>query len=156
MTTPNPGENRASEATWIVYSREHNLWWRTNRSGYAPCIEEAGRYTRAEAERICRDAGTGRGDRSEFDEGPPEFCVPDPTHTAALAAELARVKARCECLEREWKELGEIIEAAPELNTNNYDHDQVCELNAKMIEAALFHRDALRAADPKPAPGATP
>lgn len=36
-----------------------------------------------------------------------------------------------------------ILEAAPELNPSNYDHDQVCELNAAMVEACLFSRAAL-------------
>lgn len=36
-----------------------------------------------------------------------------------------------------------ILEAAPELNPSNYDHDQVCELSAAMVEACLFSRAAL-------------
>lgn len=36
-----------------------------------------------------------------------------------------------------------ILEAAPELNPSNYDHDQVCELNAAMVEAYLFSRAIL-------------
>ena len=36
--------------------------------------------------------------------------------------------------------VGDILEDAPELNPSNYDHEGVCELNAKMIEAYLFLR----------------
>lgn len=53
---------------------------------------------------------------------------------AAEAASEAQVKVLREALE----ELRGILEDAPELNPSNYDHDQVCELNAKMVEAYLF------------------
>lgn len=43
------------------------------------------------------------------------------------------------------RELSDILENAPELNPSNYDHEQVCELNAKMVEACLFARAALAA-----------
>jgi len=47
----------------------------------------------------------------------------------ALAAELAALKKRLAVV-------GEIARLAPELNPNNYDHDEVCELNDAMIALA--------------------
>lgn len=43
-----------------------------------------------------------------------------------------------------------ILEAAPELNPSNYDHDQVCELNTAMVEACLHSRAALTPSAPEP------
>lgn len=55
---------------WLVYSREHNAWWRPNSAGYCCKIEQAGRYTKAEAEEICLQAGN-----STSDPGPSEFMM---------------------------------------------------------------------------------
>ena len=42
------------------------------------------------------------------------------------------------------EQVGDILEDAPELNPSNYDHEGVCELNAKMIEAYLkVYREVL-------------
>lgn len=30
---------------YLIWSHEHDQWWRPNREGYTPRIEEAGRYT---------------------------------------------------------------------------------------------------------------
>ena len=38
---------------WLVYSREHEAWWRPASAGYTTSIAEAGRYTKAEAARHC-------------------------------------------------------------------------------------------------------
>lgn len=106
---------------WLVYSREHNLWWRSNGAGYAPVIEEAGRYTREEAEQICATAGTGRGrHRDDGDEGPPEFCVPDPlcivepSPGVTVAREvLEKVREALEMIERgNWSSPASASEAA--------------------------------------------
>lgn len=56
---------------WLVYSREHNLWWRPNASGYTHHMSEAGRYSQADATKHCLS-------RSRGDDGPPEFMVPAP------------------------------------------------------------------------------
>lgn len=42
-----------SAAIWLVYSREHNAWWRPTASGYTNHIEAAGRYTKTAAEAHC-------------------------------------------------------------------------------------------------------
>ena len=43
-------------ARYVVWSNQHAMWWRANRRGYTPWLEEAGRYTRTEAEAIVTDA----------------------------------------------------------------------------------------------------
>lgn len=70
-----------TEAMWLVYSREHNAWWRANRSGYTVNIEEAGRYGHDEAQSLCR-CRDPQPDRSVS-----EFAVPAPE--AALTAKAA-------------------------------------------------------------------
>jgi hypothetical protein len=37
---------------WLVWSNDDRLWWRANRCGYTRSVEDAGRYTLAEAQRI--------------------------------------------------------------------------------------------------------
>jgi hypothetical protein len=55
-------------------------------------------------------------------------------HAYAVAdLRMAAYSANKTCLDR----IGKILEDAPELNISNYTHDQVSELNAKMIEATL-------------------
>lgn len=54
---------------YLIWSHEHGLWWRANRSGYAVAVKDAGRYTRAEAIKICagtRDGWTDDGRPSEI------------------------------------------------------------------------------------------
>ncbi len=63
--------------TWLVYSREHNGWWRSNRCGYIDEIAFAGRYTKTEADEICaRALPTAWCDGLR---GVPEFAMPEPS-----------------------------------------------------------------------------
>lgn len=39
---------------FLIWSNKHHAWWRPSEHGYTDIIEEAGRYARAEAERIVR------------------------------------------------------------------------------------------------------
>lgn len=41
---------------YLVWSNQHRMWWRANHSGYTEFIEEAGRYSRADAEKIVTSA----------------------------------------------------------------------------------------------------
>lgn len=41
---------------YFVWSNEHRAWWRQGARGYSRGLREAGRYTREQAMRICRDA----------------------------------------------------------------------------------------------------
>lgn len=56
--------------TVMIYSREHNRWWKPNELGYTFNRNEAGRYTPERAAEICAHAGNLR------DGGPAEFAIP--------------------------------------------------------------------------------
>ena len=38
-----------SEQTFVIWSWEHLAWWAPNRQGYTEQLEQAGRYSHAEA-----------------------------------------------------------------------------------------------------------
>jgi hypothetical protein len=44
---------------WLIWSNEHQAWWRPNHAGYTPFIEEAGRYEFDVAAKIVADANHG-------------------------------------------------------------------------------------------------
>lgn len=56
-------DKATDEAAWLVYTTTEEghggvyLWWKPNRSGYTRYVEEAGRYTKSEAESICKMRG---------------------------------------------------------------------------------------------------
>lgn len=50
--TPNAGN-------YLIYSFEHDAWWRPDRRGYTRNIDEAGRYSATEAGAIMQDATLG-------------------------------------------------------------------------------------------------
>lgn len=41
---------------WLIYSREHNAWWNPGEAGYTTIVYNAGRYTFAQAMKICAAA----------------------------------------------------------------------------------------------------
>jgi len=43
----------------LIWSNLHRMWWRADSKGYARTVDEAGRYTHAEAIEICRSARDG-------------------------------------------------------------------------------------------------
>jgi hypothetical protein len=45
---------------YLVWSNDHRRWWAPHRSGYVERIDDAGRYSHAEALEICTDAMAGR------------------------------------------------------------------------------------------------
>lgn len=65
---------------WLVWSTEHQLFWRANKCGYTPSLFEAGRYSLAEALACCNT-------RSFEGQACPELPVPAPEwlHSEALA-----------------------------------------------------------------------
>ena len=69
---------RLPEIPWLIWSHEHQAWWRGNFSGYTRHIEAAGRYSRIDAERICCEAT--RGQRKFADDPPPEVAVIAPEY----------------------------------------------------------------------------
>lgn len=42
--------------SYLVWSNQKGMWWRANRRGYTQVIDEAGRYSQAEAEAIVSSA----------------------------------------------------------------------------------------------------
>ncbi len=61
-----------TEPLYLVWSNEHGCWWRPNSCGYTTDRAQAGRYTKAEADDICRHA------RSHTEgEPPPEVAYPE-------------------------------------------------------------------------------
>lgn len=44
---------------YLVWSHEHNGWWRAGGAGYTRNPHEAGRYSRDKALRICANAAFG-------------------------------------------------------------------------------------------------
>lgn len=65
---------RATTPIFLIYSREHNAWWRPDRMGYTRNIEEAGRYSWMVAHAIVFEANR----YATPEEGPAEFCYPAP------------------------------------------------------------------------------
>jgi hypothetical protein len=50
-----------SETRYLVWSgREHQAWWGPGRCGHTNDLSQAGKYTRAEALEICRNALPGQ------------------------------------------------------------------------------------------------
>lgn len=41
---------------YLIWSNEHRAWWARGGWGYSPGLTNAGRYSREEALRLCRDA----------------------------------------------------------------------------------------------------
>lgn len=73
-------DQQAGLEPWIVWSNEHRAFWAPNRQGYTKAIEKAGRYSRDEAENICRYAAPRAN--STINVGtPPEICMPAPEAT---------------------------------------------------------------------------
>jgi len=67
---------------WLVYSREHNAWWKENACGYASRVEDAGRFTFDEATKHAQT-------RSKYiskDWGEPEFIMLAPENYANILA----------------------------------------------------------------------
>lgn len=44
------------DTRYVIWSFEHNAWWRPGRMGYTQWLVEAGQYSEAEAQEICVQA----------------------------------------------------------------------------------------------------
>lgn len=44
---------------YLVWSNEHDAWWKPNRRGYTHDVWQAGRYAEKEAAEVCRKAAYG-------------------------------------------------------------------------------------------------
>lgn len=56
-------ENTALD--WIIWSHEHQAWWKAGRNGYSEFRKDAGIFTLDEALEICRNANCWIKDRPE-------------------------------------------------------------------------------------------
>lgn len=95
-------------AYWLVWSHEHNAWWRPKGCGYTVRVDGAGRFTKDEARQHC----LSRSPRKFEDCPPPEVAVIAPefadTH-AQLTAELGVAqgfhKVAVQQRDRAWREI---------------------------------------------------
>ena len=83
-THPHNGEQgEECGIKFLIWSNEHNCYWRPNSAGYTRSIAEAGRYGQSQAESICRNASPRAG--SDLDETiPPEMMMVAPEYIAGL------------------------------------------------------------------------
>lgn len=44
---------------YLIWSEEHGAWWNPNGMGYTRSMQRAGRYSKADAERISDNANAG-------------------------------------------------------------------------------------------------
>lgn len=72
---------------WLIWSNEHEAWWRPDGGGYSSDVGDAGRYALADAVKICEAAGSlnRRGRRNGA--VPAEIIGPSPELIAALNTE---------------------------------------------------------------------
>lgn len=56
---------------YLIWSNEHQAWWRQNSAGYTMLVEDAGRYSRDEALKIASDARNGW----RAGQAPPEIAI---------------------------------------------------------------------------------
>lgn len=69
----------ASRADWLIWSTEHQGWWKPARRGYTPNQTLAGRYTLEEALEICQEANAHLlPDHSPQETMIPLACMPRP------------------------------------------------------------------------------
>lgn len=65
---------------YVIWSNEHQAWWKPSGLGYTPYFDQAGRFSRANALQIAADARGGWSPGKP----PPEIAIP---WTDAFAAE---------------------------------------------------------------------
>jgi len=59
---------------FLIWSNEHQAWWRANKNGYTKDATEAGIYSKADAQLICANALLGPDKLCGI---APETAVPD-------------------------------------------------------------------------------
>lgn len=64
--------DKTMRENWLVWSLEHEAWWKPARRGYTTIKSEAGRYTFTEAEDIVRMANRFHPDELPFEAMIPE------------------------------------------------------------------------------------
>lgn len=71
-------EQAAPPAQFMIWSHEHTAWWKANRNGYTGALAEAGRYTEADARKICEGANWRwmQGYAQKHGDRPAEVMIP--------------------------------------------------------------------------------
>lgn len=85
-----------SDGCWLVWSREHNAWWRPNSAGYTDNVFNAGRYAEWEARDICRG-----GRDPQRDGSPSEVAIPAPELSHIFARRVWAAWNACQGIETE-------------------------------------------------------
>lgn len=62
---------------FLIWSFDHDGWWRPNENGYAEEMQQAGRYTLEQALSICTEAN--RSFHAGYSEMPNEAMIPAPS-----------------------------------------------------------------------------
>jgi hypothetical protein len=65
------------EEQFYIWSMEHTAWWRANSNGYTTSIDEAGKYSRAECDKLLFHANWGS---FKTKTAPHEAMIPVSTH----------------------------------------------------------------------------
>jgi len=85
MDLPGEAESQSTDLMFVIWSHEHCRFWAPHSRGYTWILSHAGRYTRAEAERICRNAN----EHQPADEEPNETMLLAPECLAVAAVNRA-------------------------------------------------------------------
>ena len=67
MTNSNPV---VASDKYLIWSNEHNAWWKAGGWGYTPSLTHAGRYEKEAAIEICRKAAIPWSGTGPFNELP--------------------------------------------------------------------------------------
>lgn len=81
-----------TKTSWLIWSNEHNAWWRADGIGYTHRVDHAGRYGFSEALHICRraclfndwTANKPLEEGMRMSQAPNEVMVPAPEMIAAI------------------------------------------------------------------------
>ncbi|MGI9402890.1 MAG: hypothetical protein ACR2OF_00065 [Hyphomicrobium sp.] len=92
------------EATFLLWSTDHRAFWGPERSGYTRRIEDAGRYTTAEAKRIAGE-NNKRAWSDTDDDVPAEIAIAAPEALDTFETEVTALKAKVTELEAANSEL---------------------------------------------------
>lgn len=76
-----------------------------------------------------------------------EQCGGERRELNRVRAELEQLQSRLSRYETVLQDVFDILDAAPEINPSNYDHEQVCKLNSNAIQAFLLLKQALAKPD---------
>lgn len=101
---------------YLIWSTEHNAYWRPENTGYTRRQIEAGRYTKEEARKIC-ESNSRRAGSTLPEDVPPEIMMVAPECVGAIHKTHEELTAIREDIAHQIKETG-----LPWLPINAYSH----------------------------------